>query len=342
MIRLGFYNYYDFYNKNRIFNPEVKAPLGDDLLYPFHYLAKKAREKGISVSTIDTEPLDSYDAIIFLDFPGKNNQYFMKLQKMKFENLYLFLFENEIIKPDNWAKENYPSFKKIFTWRDDIVDNKIIFKFFLPNKIPEGLSFDPTRKKKFSCMIAGHKNSKKPRELYSERIRAIRWFEENHPESFDLYGKGWGYEVPSVLAPLSPVLKPVLGRYFRRYPSYLGEINSKRTILEQYKFSICYENMGGIPGYITEKIFDSFFAGCVPIYLGASNVSDFIPDETFIDMRKFSGYSDLYSFLIQLSEDDYRGYLDAISGYVGGQKILPFGAESFAELIFNEIAKSVE
>ena len=76
---------------------------------------------------------------------------------------------------------------------------------------------------------------------------------------------------------------------FPRYPSYAGEISSKRAILEQYKFSICYENMSDMPGYITEKIFDCFFAGCVPIYLGASNMTDYIPGGTFIDKRKFSG-----------------------------------------------------
>ena len=337
MMKLGFYNYYDLYNKNRIFNPEVKAPLGDDLLYPFHYLAKKAREKGISVSTIDTEPLDSYDSIIFLDFPGNKNQYFVKLRRMNFENLYLFLFENEIIKPDNWVKENYNHFKKIFTWRDDIVDNKKIFKFFLPNKIPADLSFDLSHKEKFCCMIAGNKKSNKPLELYSERVRAIRWFEGNHPGSFDLYGKGWNYTFPSILAPLSAVLQPVFGRFSRRYPSYRGEIGSKRMILGQYKFSLCYENMEGIPGYITEKIFDCFFAGCVPIYLGASNVSDFIPEDTFIDKRKFPGYGDLFSYLLKLSEDDYLSYIHAISDYIRSGKILPFGAEYFANLIINEL-----
>jgi hypothetical protein len=42
-------------------------------------------------------------------------------------------------------------------------------------------------------------------------------------------------------------------------------VDSKKNTLEKYKFSICYENARDIPGYITEKIFDCFFAGCVPI-----------------------------------------------------------------------------
>ncbi len=114
-------------------------------------------------------------------------------------------------------------------------------------------------------------------ELYSERIRAIRWFEKNQPSQFDLYGKGWDLTLPPNLSPFRPVLQPLYDLVFPHYPSYRGGITSKRAILKHYKFSICYENARDIPGYITEKIFDCFFAGCVPVYLGASNVTDYIP-----------------------------------------------------------------
>lgn len=337
MKKIGFYNFYNIYNNNRIFNPEIRAPIGDDLLYPFHYLALVARQRGISVSTIDTEPLDSYDAIIFLDYPGSHNRYLNKLIDMKFENLYLFIFENEIIKPDNWKIENHRYFKKIFSWRDDIIDNKKTFKFFLPNKIPDAISFDISQKIKFCCMIAGNKKNNQPGELYSERIRAIKWFEINQPARFDLFGKGWNLTFPGAIRPLRPVIQPFYDVFFPHYSSYRGEITSKRTILEQYKFSICYENVRDIPGYITEKIFDCFFAGCIPIYLGASNVTDYIPENCFIDKTKFSGYSELFDYLKYLSEDDYLNFLYSIENFIKSDKILPFGAEHFADTILSEL-----
>jgi alpha(1,3/1,4) fucosyltransferase len=337
MKKIGFYNFYTIYNNNRMFNPEIQAPIGDDLLYPFHYLARVARQLGLSVSTIDTEPLDSYDAIIFLDYPGPHNRYLKKLIDMKFENLFLFIFENEIIKPDNWKKENYRHFKKVYTWRDDIVDNKNIFKFFLPNRIPNSISFDIYEKKKFCCLIAGNKKNHHPLELYSERIRAIRWFEKNQPEKFDLFGKGWDLTLPHYLAPFKPFFKPFYNLFFQPYSSYRGEITAKNDILKQYKFSICYENARDIPGYITEKIFDCFFAGGIPIYLGASNVNEYIPESCFIDKRKFSSYSDLFDHLNQMSEDDFLNYLHAIEEFMGSEKLLPFGAEYFATLILNEL-----
>lgn len=256
---------------------------------------------------------------------------------MKFENLYLFIFENEIIKPDNWKTENYRYFKKIFSWRDDIIDNKKIFKFFLPNKIPDVISSDISQKTKFCCMIAGNKKNNQPGELYSERIRAIQWFEKNHPADFDLFGKGWDLTLPDSIRPLKPVIQPFYKVFFPHYPSYRGEITSKRTILEQYKFSICYENVFDIPGYITEKIFDCFFAGCIPIYLGASNITDYVPENCFIDKRKFSDYYELFEYISQMPEKDYLHFVHAIEEFVRSEKILSFGAEYFVDTIIREL-----
>ncbi len=69
--------------------------------------------------------------------------------------------------------------------------------------------------------------------------------------------------------------------------------------------------MGGIKGYITEKIIDCFAAGCVPIYLGADNVTDYIPKECFIDKREFPSYRDLLRFLKSVSAEKHAAYLAA-------------------------------
>lgn len=46
--------------------------------------------------------------------------------------------------------------------------------------------------------------------------------------------------------------------------------NDKLKYMELFKFNICPENMDA-PNYCTEKIFESFKAGCIPIYAGALN-----------------------------------------------------------------------
>jgi len=48
----------------------------------------------------------------------------------------------------------------------------------------------------------------------------------------------------------------------------------KIDFLQNYKFNICPENTD-TRGYITEKIIDSFLAGCIPIYWSEKNFADF-------------------------------------------------------------------
>lgn len=46
--------------------------------------------------------------------------------------------------------------------------------------------------------------------------------------------------------------------------------NDKIKFLEDYRFVIALEN-SDTKGYVTEKIFDTFLAGCIPIYWGSNN-----------------------------------------------------------------------
>ena len=50
-----------------------------------------------------------------------------------------------------------------------------------------------------------------------------------------------------------------------------GNVDDKIEWLKSYKFNICFEN-GSHPGYLTEKLFDAFLAGCVPIYWGDTSL----------------------------------------------------------------------
>ena len=71
------------------------------------------------------------------------------------------------------------------------------------------------------------------------------------------------------------------------------------------------------PGYITEKIWDSFKARSVPIYWGAANIEKYIPMNTFIDFRQFNGdFEKLVTFLSQISENQYTEYIQNIENFL--------------------------
>ena len=54
------------------------------------------------------------------------------------------------------------------------------------------------------------------------------------------------------------------------------------NIFNKYKFIICYEN-SYTDGYVTEKIFNCFYAKTIPIYNGAPNINNYINSESYIN-----------------------------------------------------------
>ena len=334
---IGFFNCCEIYNQNRMFTPGA-LPEYEDWIYPTIYLAQYLKERGHSVNTIDMDDIRNFDAIVFIDFPTLQNKYFIQLISAGFSEIYMILIESKVVRQDNWNIENHRYFKKIFTWNDTLIDNKKYFKINYSHKIPKELNFNLSEKKKLCVMVNSNKFFSHPLELYTERIRAINWFEKNHPDDFDLYGFGWdkhnfssrSFRKLNRFNFLCKLLRP-------RYKTYKGSVKSKKETISKYKFAICYENARDIPGYITEKIFNCFFSGCVPIYLGAPNVTDYIPQETFIDKRNFKTYEEIYSYIKNMPDTEYIDYLNAIKNFVLSDRIYPFSAECFVETLVREI-----
>jgi len=111
-------------------------------------------------------------------------------------------------------------------------------------------------------------------------------------------------------------------------------VQKKLNTLSKYKFSICFENIKDQSGYITEKIFDCFFARTVPVYLGADNVKDYIPENTFIDMRNFKNIDEMYEYLLSISEECYIEYLKNIVSFLNSAAFKDiFSADAYVERI---------
>lgn len=342
----------DYFKNNRIFDINDKTSNRDNCLYHWILLKNDLSKINIELTTYDSYPLNEYSSLIFSDLHIPT---YFNLKKLVEDDilLYLILFESDLIKPNNWIKDNHKLFKKVFLWKSDWEFDEKYIRYYWPNKIPvEPFPINKEREK-LCVMIAGNKIiNLDHRELYSERINAIRWFENNHPSDFDLFGIDWENGEPiSVIKNLLMSnnylqkiykrinsyknLKKILSPFHIDYPSFRNRIVSKQNTLTNYKFAICYENASDIKGYITEKIFDCFFAGCIPIYLGAPDILDYIPSNTFIDKRDFCRYEDLYRFLATMDDTTYRNYLLSIKEYIQSKNIYPFSAESFSEIIIN-------
>ena len=306
-------------------------------------LAEYLRGLGHQVNTLDAAR-GNLDAVVFFDHPTLLNPYFRRLRKTR-TKLHLFLMENAVNRPDNYWKWNHRDFEKVFTWHPDWVDNKKYFQIFHTMKIPENFRVDLAAKDKFCVAVSSQKYSTHKQALYKERFGIIRWFEREHPGQFDLYGQRWDrfYFSNSLWR-----LNILLAKFYRcfpvrfrtkPFPSHRGTVACKRDVMRFYKFAVVYEN-AVFPGYLTEKIFDAFFAGCVPLYLGAPDILKYIPAETFIDRRQFPSDEALYRHLTSMSEKEYLERIKAIEEFVNGERMKPFSAGQFIDTIVKHVVQS--
>ena len=112
-----------------------------------------------------------------------------------------------------------------------------------------------------------------------------------------------------------------------------------------FEFKVIYNNStmtkNNISGYITEKLFDSLFAGCVPIYWGEPNIQNIVPSSCFIDFRQFvntsNPYQELYQYLSKMTEQDYLAYQEAGRQFLASAAFKPYSPEAFADAILGPL-----
>jgi len=165
-------------------------------------------------------------------------------------------------------------------------------------------------------------------ELYGERIKAVKFF-SRYPD-FDLYGPRWDRQ------PKHP-LWWFRGDFIRK--AWCGVVDDKWETLSRYKFALVFENCA-YPGYVSEKIFDCFVTGVVPIYLGAPDVTDYIPPQCFIDFRKFKDYQELKQFLRNMPEDKIRAYRAAAMEFFAKNKDYEFTTRHFVNFLITTLSSA--
>ncbi|MBY0380180.1 MAG: hypothetical protein K2P99_07265 [Burkholderiales bacterium] len=328
---------------NKIFENDPILNFDNYLAYMRH-LKLELAAIGYNLSTYDINKLEESELVFYFEI---NNEVKLPSSAEEINKAYLFIWECQIITPNIYDLTLHDYFNKIFTFRDDLVDNHRYFKINYSFDIPKKLDFNLKDTNKLCTLVAGHKRSHHHLELYSKRIEAIRWFELNAPNDFDLYGRGWDKYVSSnrvmrKLSKESRLLNYLFSKLlFKPYKSYKGELVNKVDKLKEYKFCICYENARDMPGYITEKIFHAFFAGCVPIYWGANNITDFIPSNCFIDKKQFRSYNELYHYIKEMSHIKYEEYLCNIERFLLGTQIEQFSIQCFSQLVIDQCIASI-
>ncbi len=324
-IRVGVWNYYEQLTTDGFLFKNANASIGHDLLKPWCDLYAYGRENGIEFLTLDqVAGPEALDAVVFMDRPRMDNPMVARLLDADIAK-YLCIFETEVIKPDNWDPLFHARFDRVFSWSDAHVDHQKVIKLNFAIDTESAYDIDVLKsafcQRKLCTLIAGAKMARHPNELYSERVRAIHWFEAHAPGAFDLYGVGWNAA---------------------DFPSYRGAVQDKLATLSRYRFAICYENAQGFPGYITEKILDCFRAGVVPVYLGAPNIAQWIPRDCFIDREAFGSQEELHEYLAGMDAASHAAYLERIRSFLASAQAYAFSTECFITTLTSFIARDVK
>ena len=335
--------------RDRLFDAAMCLFSGDESLAPFVAVRDHFAAHGIPVHTADALAGGPGRRKLYVSL-GEWQGFARRLRRHGAVPSAIFALECPVVEPRLYrALPRLSSrFRRVFTWSEPVHLEPYSRRPFasLPFRLPQ-----PTdgvheaiwrrRDRRFLTLVNTNKLPRHPLgELYGERRRAIAFF-SRHGE-IDVFGRYWDEAprrvgrtwVPATLRRLGLRLWRVRQRLFPN-PVYAdcaaawrGATSSKRDTLGGYHFALCYEN-AAVPGYLTEKVFDCFACGTVPIYLGAPDVGSWIPAECFIDRRELGDDSDLRRFLHALPVRRVEALRDAARDFLASERFAPFRPAAF-------------
>lgn len=342
--------------------PFLAGPEGDgfkNLFYPYVYLRKVLLEYGVDISTRDINPPEDSFLVICLD-----NPHTLKAEKKKGQIWCLLINDPPIYCPESWDKNYHDRLDYVFTFDETLVDNKKYFyyPFAIDTEyfsIPDRIVTEEEYKKRTLATFVSHSihryiDPNHPCSTLHRRYNTIKWYGENHPEDFGFYGgtfiprdyyfafKGIRY----VKKILPQNLFHALAKYMQKdlIKVYKGELSplEKFDVIKKYNFYYCYENTTGINGYVSEKIFDCFYSGIVPIYWGAPNVRELIPYDCYIDGNDFKDEESLYNFIKGMSYETYRNYLEEARIFLKSKEMERFTVKYSIDCILSPLRNLIE
>lgn len=109
-----------------------------------------------------------------------------------------------------------------------------------------------------------------------------------------------------------------------------GRVDDKTDFIGRYKFNLALEN-SSMPGYVTEKILESFAAGTVPIYWGDKAVKNDFNPESYINVGDYDSPESFLAALRRIDSNDseYLAMLRAANGFEKTSKDFDNRLENF-------------
>jgi hypothetical protein len=292
------------YLGNRLF---TDRSVRDDLLAPYREIRKAVEGRGGTMATFDQLPFHKADRVLAFNFAAFPEAVLSALDTVGKANMIAIVREPPGIDPLYYDRDIQECFGRFYVPAKDGAGTGNVFYLEFPVS-PVPAPWAPFESKRLLVSITSGKFASFEGSLYEERVRATKYFQKAIPEQFDMYGQGWRQDT------FLPWFSP-----HRLFPCYKGPVISKHETMRHYRFSLCYENTGNVRGYVSEKVLDSLRCGCVPIYLGAPDIEEYVPPACFVDRRVFASDREVASFIQGMDRKTYNGYLDEIRVYLDSE-----------------------
>lgn len=272
----------------------------DGQLLPFHRMREEMNDQGVTVHTADYLLKSDEDAASQNDYYSLGLlTHYEQLANEGRAHLTAFL----IMEPPVVAPSQYQALPRLTAAFDRVyvhnttgdgyslegVDSSKLHRLYWPiphNDVIKPYWSNQNRMKRVVVINGSHNPRARARELYSNRIWAMA--ELSKLNVVDLYGMGW-----EKWWTRSALWWPYWRNRGALMQIFKGKCASKFEVLQNYQFCLCLENMK-MDGYITEKIFDCLYAGTIPLYLGAPDITQYVPQEAFIDCRQYSTWTEMW------------------------------------------------
>jgi hypothetical protein len=347
---------------DRLFDRDSNPYAGDDILAPYVAAREQVQAMGLPVHTADQLPAapdGRRHLLISFGAPDRLVQhsvrkYAVLARRPDVRLSAFFAMECPIVEPRMFAAlpELQRTFARILSWSDSDALLPFTHQPVRTEHFCWPQSFDAVHDELWATAERGFllmmNTNKLPRlyvdELYTARLRAVEYFQRFG--EIDLYGRGWERmpmrvgktRTPATLRRIGESLADLKQRllpdpvYVAAKAAWRGSAKSKSQTLARYRFALCFEN-SVLKGWMTEKLFDCFFVGTVPVYWGPPDTLDWVPAECFIDMRQFASFDELRAFLKALTPGQERRYREAARDHLASARFDPFRRRTFAERI---------
>ena len=244
-------------------------------------LRQLLEKQGRNVS-LDADEADVYLAI---DHDENDEKLLKKRQEL---NRFSILYRSEpfCVLPVAYKPETIALYSSIISFgKSELLNNGMHWPQYFPGEEqPEWGIHDRLPR---AALINANKLNLRSSELYSLRRESIKKI-----EGIDLFGENWNSNFKDRIKVLvievmkDPIRHLVAtsshSRYwFANWPETASPAD-KISVMQRYKFALVIENE---MSYMSEKLFDAFFAGCLPIYVGPEVTDYKVPKELVIQCK---------------------------------------------------------